>query len=545
MNVNVKKLTISILCVIALFIPTYIAIASYAMHGEAPVVQSGKVERIEIADPIGNSFKLAPSGSENDLVSHFESMNKNAVARDELPAQLLSRPFYKVTFAQGKKSVDYKYYFSADAQNCYYVDDMGKVYQIREEDAAKFVSTPYAIALYDDANLPALTTMSGEAIKPSAIAWNYRTADGKFQARTGLETVSDVRAYAMDGGVSFGFSIEPDALGVKVYDGETLIYDGNYADLGSIDVDETKTLSFQLAASWYQDNARGYYGEANYTFKAEVVAPAEFYLGRSEVDPGDFVVLSGVNVADISKITFVSEPAINFTPTFYADGKYVHALIPISYDLDADIRSYTFTVSYGITKQTINLAVKEKTFGTHLYDISTAIINTHRTDKALADFDKLCAEITAKNESTRYFQGKFTDYSAAPLKWSIVTGIGRFRTIKATNETYRHAGVDFYTHTGVDVGAVNNGKVVYTGTADPAGKLVVVDHGWGLKTWYAHLSEISVNVGDTVTTGQAIGKTGSTGFTAFGGVHLGMTVGNVPVSPYRTWLEGVEIYFEK
>lgn len=541
---NTKKLIISILLVVALFIPTYIAIASYALHGEAPVIQNGKAERIEIADPDGATFKLAASAEGNDIVSLFETMNENAVKRDELPAQLLSQPFYKVTYVQGKKSVDYKYYFSSDAQNCYYVDDMGKVFQIRGEDAAKFVSTPYAIALYDDADAPTLTTMSGEAISPSAIAWNYRTADGKFRTRDNLTTVSDIRAYAMDGGVSFAFSLEPDALGVKVYDGETLIYDGDYENLGSIDVKETKTLSFQLAASWYQDNARGYYGEANYAFKAEVVAPAEFYLGRSEVEPGDFVVLSGVNVADISKITFVSEPAINYTPTFYADGKYVHALIPISYDLDY-VPSYTFTVSYGITKQTINLSVKEKTFGTHLYDISSAIINTHRTEKSLSEFDTLAAELTKTADATRYFDGKFIDYSLAPYKWSIITGIGRFRTIKATNEVYRHAGVDFYTHTGVDVPAVNNGRVVYTGNTSLTGKLVVIEHGWGLKTWYAHLNDVSVSVGDTVTTGQAIGKTGSTGFTAFGGVHLGMTVGNIPVSPYRSWEAGVEIYFEK
>ncbi|MBQ8397641.1 MAG: M23 family metallopeptidase [Clostridia bacterium] len=536
-----KKLIISILCVVALFIPTYLAIGSYALNKDAPV-SSKSVDRMEIADPNGDVFKLAASEAGNDIVSLFSEINKDAVKRDELPAQLVGTPFYKVTYITGKKSVDYKYYFSADAQNCYYVDDMGAVYQIRSEQAAKFVSTPYAMALYADSTVPALTTMSGEAISPASIAWNYRAADGKFIARSGLETVSDVRAYAMDGGISFAFSIVPDALAVKVYDGGTLIYDGSYDQIGTIDVSESKTLSFELDANWYEDNARGYYGQASYAFKADVVAPAEFYLGRSEVEPGDFVVLSGINVADISKISFSSEPAINYTPVFYADGKYVHALIPISYDLEYS-PAYTFTVSYGITKQTINLSVKEKTFGTHSYDISATLVNAHRNQASLDEFNKLAAELCKTGDATRYFEGKFIDYE--DLKWSIITGIGRYRTINATGEVYRHQGVDFYTHTGVDVGAINNGRVIYTGTTSLTGKLVVIEHGYGLKTWYAHLSEVSVNVGDTVTTGQAIGKTGTTGFAMYSGVHLGMTVGNVPVSPYKTWESGVEIYFEK
>ena len=538
---NVKKLIISILCVIVLFTPTYLAIASYAIHRDSPVSDK-YVDRMEIADPHGALFKLAPSADGNDIVSLFSAMNTDAVKRDELPAQLVGEPFYKVTYITGKTSVDYKYYFSADAQNCYYVDNMGAVYQIRSEQAAKFVSTPYALALYGESAVPTLNTMSGEVITPASIAWNYRVANGNFLPRTGLETVTDVRAYTMDGGISFAFSIEPDALAVKVYDGGTMIYDGSYDQLGTIDVKETKTLSFELNANWYEDNARGYYGSASYAFKADVVAPAEFYLGRSEVEPGDFVVLSGINVADISKISFESEPAINFTPTFYTDGKYVHALIPISYDLEYT-PNYTFTISYGITKQTINLSVKEKTFGTHAYDISATLVNAHRSQAALDEFNKLAEELCKSGDATRYFEGKFIDYE--DLKWSIITGIGRYRTIKATGEVYRHQGVDFYTHTGVDVGAINNGRVVYTGTTSLTGKMVVIEHGYGLKTWYAHLSEISVNVGDTVTTGQAIGKTGTTGFSMYSGVHLGMSVGNVPVSPYRTWSDGVEIYFEK
>ncbi len=544
MNVNVKKLVISILCVLALFIPTYLAIGSYIITKDAPV-DAKKIDRMDIADPKGESFKLAAAEDGNDMVSLFNTMNEHAAKREELPAQLVGEPFYKVTYHTGNKSVDFKYYFSADAQNCYYVDNFGDVYQIRAEDAAKFVSTPYAVSLYGDSVTPDLLTMTGKAITPETISWNYRVANGSFVSRTGLETESDLLSYKMDGGIAFEFSVMPDALSIKILDGDTLIYDGSYEQLSTVSIKESKTLSFTLNANWYEDASRNYYGQASYRFQADVVAPAEFYLGRTEVEPGDFVVLSGINVADINKLSFSSEPSINFTPTFFADGNYVHALIPISYDLDYS-PSYTFTISYGITQQTINLNVKEKTFGTHNYDISETLIRAHRTETTLKTFNTLAAELCKTADPTAYFNGKFVDYSdKAGLNWTIVTGIGRFRTIKATDEVYRHQGVDFYTHAGLDVPAVNAGRVIYTGMTDLTGRMVVIEHGYGLKSWYAHLNEITVNVGDTVTTGQAIGKTGSTGFTAFSGVHMGMSVYDVPVSPYPLWENGVEIYFNK
>ena len=127
----------------------------------------------------------------------------------------------------------------------------------------------------------------------------------------------------------------------------------------------------------------------------------------------------------------------------------------------------------------------------------------------------------------------------------LVTGFGRYRTIKATGETYRMTGVDFYTYGSVDVPAVNNGRVIYVGMTDLTGKTIVIEHGYGLKSWYSHLGETSVNVGDTVTTGQVIGKTGSTGFFSATGVNMGLTVYDVPVSPYPLWDFGVEMYFEK
>ena len=86
---------------------------------------------------------------------------------------------------------------------------------------------------------------------------------------------------------------------------------------------------------------------------------------------------------------------------------------------------------------------------------------------------------------------------------------------------------------------MSSGKVVYTGFCDVLGNFVVVDHGFGLKTWYAHLSEISVSNGDVVKTSQSLGKTGNSGFIIDNRLHVEFTLFDIPVAPFSIWDEGI------
>jgi len=81
-----------------------------------------------------------------------------------------------------------------------------------------------------------------------------------------------------------------------------------------------------------------------------------------------------------------------------------------------------------------------------------------------------------------------------------------------------HSGIDFKATSGTPVKASGVGKVIMAGRNGGYGLMVEIDHGNGLTSRYAHLSRISVNVGDMVTTGQTVGKVGSTGRST--GPHL-------------------------
>ncbi|MFC4337329.1 M23 family metallopeptidase [Salininema proteolyticum] len=94
-----------------------------------------------------------------------------------------------------------------------------------------------------------------------------------------------------------------------------------------------------------------------------------------------------------------------------------------------------------------------------------------------------------------------------------------------------HNGVDFDAQTGDPVYAIYPGRIVTSGWEGGFGNLVVVDHGDGLQTYYAHNSELIVSPGQWVDAGQQIAKAGNTGFSLGSHVHLEVHQNGSPVEP--------------
>ena len=94
-----------------------------------------------------------------------------------------------------------------------------------------------------------------------------------------------------------------------------------------------------------------------------------------------------------------------------------------------------------------------------------------------------------------------------------------------------HTGIDIANSSGTNIAASQNGKVIFTGYQGSYGKLIVIRHANGMETAYAHLSRISVSVGDTVTQGQSIGKMGSTGGSTGSHLHFEIRKNGTAVNP--------------
>jgi hypothetical protein len=108
-----------------------------------------------------------------------------------------------------------------------------------------------------------------------------------------------------------------------------------------------------------------------------------------------------------------------------------------------------------------------------------------------------------------------------------------------------HTGVDLRADYGSSVGASMSGKVWFAGVRSGYGNLVVIDHGNGVATFYAHLSAIAVAIGESVEAGQLVGLVGSTGRSTGPHLHYEVRANGHPVDPSsRISVVGDEVVVE-
>lgn len=100
-----------------------------------------------------------------------------------------------------------------------------------------------------------------------------------------------------------------------------------------------------------------------------------------------------------------------------------------------------------------------------------------------------------------------------------------------------HYGLDVAASIGTPIYAPANGTIIFTGVRGGYGKLISIDHGYGVTTRYAHLSEFHVKPGQRVTRGDRIGSVGNTGRSTGPHLHYEVRVNNVPVNPRRYILD--------
>lgn len=95
----------------------------------------------------------------------------------------------------------------------------------------------------------------------------------------------------------------------------------------------------------------------------------------------------------------------------------------------------------------------------------------------------------------------------------------------------RHTGVDFQASYGDSVGASMSGVVAFAGVKRGYGNVIVLDHGNGVSTYYAHLSAMWVSVGQEITPGQVIGAIGVTGRSSGPHLHYEVRINGEPINP--------------
>ncbi|MGB9678386.1 MAG: murein hydrolase activator EnvC family protein [Thermoanaerobacteraceae bacterium] len=132
-------------------------------------------------------------------------------------------------------------------------------------------------------------------------------------------------------------------------------------------------------------------------------------------------------------------------------------------------------------------------------------------------------------------------YAGGKLLWpvpssDVITSPFGMRYHPILHEYKMHTGIDIAANTGASILAAADGKVIFAGYYGGYGNAVIIDHGDGISTLYAHNSAILVNEGDSVKRGQVISKAGSTGWATGPHLHFEVRKNGTPVNPID-WLK--------
>jgi len=156
----------------------------------------------------------------------------------------------------------------------------------------------------------------------------------------------------------------------------------------------------------------------------------------------------------------------------------------------------------------------------------------NRDQRRQAEEEKL--RIGARTAETPLWEGPFTQ----PRNTKVFSNFAETRTYVyqgRTVDTQVHVGFDLASTKLSSVPAANAGQVAFAGPLTIYGNTVIVDHGLGLQTLYAHLSSIAVKPGDKVARGQELGRSGTTGLAVGDHLHFEILVSGVSVTPIEWW----------
>lgn len=117
----------------------------------------------------------------------------------------------------------------------------------------------------------------------------------------------------------------------------------------------------------------------------------------------------------------------------------------------------------------------------------------------------------------------------------------RNETIYADHDPHFHRGMDIAARSGSPIFATSEGKVTYTGYDEYGyGKMIIIDHGYGVKTYYAHLSQIKILNHTHIKRGDVIGYVGNTGKSTGPHLHYEVRIFGTPVNPINYVLDGLD-----
>ena len=189
----------------------------------------------------------------------------------------------------------------------------------------------------------------------------------------------------------------------------------------------------------------------------------------------------------------------------------------------------SWTNAAGDHSRTIPFRIVAGKYKTDELKVDSSRVNPNKKniERAQKEARKI-KRVYAEGSIARLWDGEFQ----LPMTSDITSPFGNKRVFNGQLKSF-HNGVDFRARSATPVYAANSGVVKLAENLFYSGNAVVIDHGTGIFTIYAHLSRIDVTAGQLVEKGQRLGLTGATGRVSGPHLHWGVKVKGVAVNPMQ------------
>ncbi len=169
--------------------------------------------------------------------------------------------------------------------------------------------------------------------------------------------------------------------------------------------------------------------------------------------------------------------------------------------------------------------------------ISTLHSNVEQYNSKIAELEKSSKEIEDMIKKIQAANsGNKVYYTGGKIKWPVpsdgrITSDYGYRIHPITGVKTFHKGIDIPANSGAQIVAAESGKVITAAYINGYGNTVVIDHGKGMSTLYAHNSSLKVKSGQEVTKGDVVALAGSTGFSTGPHLHFEVRLNGATVDP--------------
>lgn len=545
-----KKILFIVLCVLVVIAPTAALFGYYYFSGggdDQSVIRSELVSAQFINEDGSVEEYTAGQAKMKAFVELLGDEENKPVLLTALPQEALSYVGYRVLYTDSfDVKSEFRYYVSSDKAKCYFVGENDQAYRIPSLCAERFLNGEFGERVYASSAAP-VVSLSGTPLTPTNLEWKYKTVGGELRRASCSYENKDYSSSVDSFDATLGIDADktPDEIRLVIKNSETgvRLFSGSSQVLAKTVFDGSVPVNVQMTLIWRESDDVSYAGSAEYLFSGRLLGTPAFSFSANTVHCGEVVILSAYNVSDPSSISIECTPEFDFDFRFYKVGDSYQALVPIPAELTDRLTEYTFTATSSSAKDELVLTVAPLQKSDYDYYVpgggdyyNEASINALKSSilpilKTRSDFSfeggkfKIPAVDNYVSATSNYQFGakvNIINLSKSYLAWDNMY-CAQTRKI---NDIYVEGNV-------TQVVAAFSGKVVYVGAQTFTGRMVIIDHGSGLMTWYTNLSsDIAVHYGDEVETGQFIAHAADGGFNAqlnFN-FHVGAAVNGVPVA---------------